>query len=79
MTYKNERKEREHDHTGSSRADRDGDAKSAASGLLMGQIIQFNEGELKAHLDAKVTQSVEETLNALLNAAADAFCKAGRL
>ena len=52
--------------------------QSTASGLLTGKIIQFNEGELKAHLDAKVTQSVEETLNALLDAEADALCKAGR-
>jgi hypothetical protein len=43
-----------------------------------GKIIQFDEAQLRAHLDAKVTQSVEETLNALLDAEADTLCKAGR-
>ncbi len=53
-------------------------AASDGSDSLHGKIIQFDEGQLLAHLDAKVTQSVEETLNALLDAEADALCKAGR-
>jgi len=53
-------------------------AASDGSDSLHGKIIQFDEAQLRAHLDAKVTQSVEETLNALLDAEADALCKAGR-
>jgi len=53
-------------------------AASDGSTSLRGKIIQFDEAQLRAHLDAKVTQSVEETLNALLDAEADALCKAGR-
>jgi len=40
--------------------------------------IKVDEKEVGRHLDALVRQSVEETLNALLNAEADAICKAGR-
>lgn len=40
--------------------------------------IQVNEEELRGHIDEHVRSSVEETLNALLDAEADAQCKAGR-
>lgn len=40
--------------------------------------IQVNENELKDHVKEVVRSSVEETLNALLDAEADAQCRAGR-
>ena len=41
-------------------------------------IIRLDESQLCDHLDQKITESVEETLNGLLNAEADRFCGAGR-
>jgi len=41
-------------------------------------LVTVNEGELKAHLDQIVTGAVEETLNQLLDAEADALCQARR-
>jgi transposase-like protein len=43
-----------------------------------GQIIQINEGEIQAHVDRVVRDTVEETLNALLDAEADKLCQALR-
>ena len=40
--------------------------------------IKIDEKEIRVHLDGLVRQSVEDTLNALLNAEADAICHAGR-
>jgi transposase-like protein len=40
--------------------------------------IQVNAGEIQAHLDTVVRQSVEETLNGLLDAEADRLCQAER-
>ena len=40
--------------------------------------IKIDEKELQDHIDGLVRQSVEDTLNALLNAEADAICNAGR-
>lgn len=40
--------------------------------------IKVDEKEVLAHLDGLVRQSVEETLNGLLNAEADAICQASR-
>ncbi len=40
--------------------------------------IQVNAGEIQAHLDRVVRQSVEETLNGLLDAEADRLCQAKR-
>lgn len=40
--------------------------------------IKINEKEVLDHLDGLVRKSVEDTLNALLNAEADAICKASR-
>lgn len=42
------------------------------------KVIQIDEGRIQAHLDEKVRQSVEETLNALLDAEADELCQAKR-
>jgi len=41
-------------------------------------IVQIDEGRIQAHLDAVVRSTVEETLNALLDAEADRLCGAGR-
>jgi len=41
-----------------------------------GKIIQFNEAVVKEHLDAMVLSTVEDTLNALLDAEADRLCRA---
>lgn len=43
-----------------------------------GRIIRIDEAEVTNLLDRKVRESVEETLNGLLNAEADALCGAGR-
>ena len=40
--------------------------------------IKINEKEIGDHLNQLVRQSVEDTLNSLLDAEADAICKAGR-
>ena len=37
--------------------------------------IKIDEKEIRTHLDGLVRQSVEDTLNALLNAEADAICQ----
>ena len=41
-------------------------------------LIKVDEKEVKDHLDTLVRRSVEETINSLLDAEADAICKAGR-
>jgi transposase-like protein len=41
-------------------------------------LVTINEGELRAHLDQIVTGAVEETLNQLLDAEAEALCQARR-
>jgi transposase-like protein len=42
------------------------------------QIIQINEGEMHAHVDRLVKQTVEEMLNGMLDAEADKLCQAKR-
>lgn len=44
----------------------------------LGDVIAINEGLIKDHLDKVVVKTVEETLNALLDAEADALCGAKR-
>lgn len=43
-----------------------------------GRIIRIDEAEVENLLRRKVSESVEETLNGLLDAEADALCGAGR-
>lgn len=43
-----------------------------------GKIIRLDESQLRSHLDRQITQSVEETLNKLLDAEADQLCGAKR-
>lgn len=42
------------------------------------ELIRIDEGEIRSHLDQIVRGTLEETLNALLEAEADAICKARR-
>ena len=49
-----------------------GDDSTAALGAL-----RVDEEKLKGHVDEVVRSSVEETLNGLLDAEADAICRAG--
>ncbi len=44
----------------------------------MGQVIQIDEARIKDHLGDMVRGTVEETLNAMLDAEADRLCGAGR-
>ena len=44
----------------------------------LGQVIQIDEGKIQAHLGEVVRSTVEETLNALLDAEADRLCEAER-
>ena len=41
--------------------------------------IKIDEKEIQDHIDGLVRQSVEDTLNALLNAEADASCNAAAI
>src|ERR1700752_1396568 len=49
-----------------------------ASGVkpVAGPVVQIDEGRIQAHLDEVVRSTVEETLNALLDAIADHLCGA---
>ena len=44
----------------------------------MGQVIQIDEGRIRDHLGEMVRGTVEEALNAMLDAEADALCGAAR-
>jgi transposase-like protein len=53
------------------------DSRSAGSAKLA-PVIQIDEQQIRDHLGQVVRGTVEETLNAMLNAEADALCRAGR-
>jgi transposase-like protein len=42
----------------------------------LGAVVQIDDGQIRAHLDEVVRATVEETLNALLDAEADQLCGA---
>ena len=44
----------------------------------LGKVIRIDESEIRGHLDEMVRGTVEETLNALLDAEADELCRAQR-
>jgi putative transposase len=44
----------------------------------LGSVVQIDEGKIQSHLDEVVRSTVEETLNALLDAEADQLCGARR-
>jgi transposase-like protein len=43
-----------------------------------GKIVEIHEGEIKAHVDQVVRESVEETLNVMLDEESKRLCRAGR-
>lgn len=51
---------------------------SPETGVAMGQVIRIDEERIRGHLDRIVRSSVEETLNALLDAEADRLVGADR-
>jgi transposase-like protein len=51
---------------------------AASSPKPLGEVIAINEGLIRDHLDKVVVKTVEETLNALLDAEADELCGAKR-
>jgi putative transposase len=55
-----------------------GEGVGAGSGAKqpLGPVVQIDEGRIRAHLDEVVRSTVEETLNALLDAEADHLCGA---
>ena len=44
----------------------------------LGQVIRIDEGRIQEHLGEVVRSTVEETLNAMLDAEADRLCQAAR-
>jgi hypothetical protein len=40
------------------------------------EVVRIDDGQIRSHLDQVVRESVEQTLNALLDAEADALCNA---
>jgi len=44
----------------------------------LGKVISIDEGQIKSHLGEMVRETVEETLNGLLDAEADRICQAGK-
>lgn len=52
--------------------------KEEDEGKAMGQVIKIDEARIRDHLGEMVRGTVEETLNALLDAEADGLCGAGR-
>ena len=47
-------------------------------GAKLRQVIQIDEGKIQEHLGEVVRSTVEETLNAMLDAEADRLCRATR-
>lgn len=52
--------------------------ETIANGTSVPTMVTINEDEVRSHLDQVVRQSVEETLNGLLDAEADRLCQASR-
>ena len=52
--------------------------KEENKGRSMGQVIKIDEAWIRDHLGEMVRGTVEETLNAMLDAEADELCGAGR-
>ena len=52
--------------------------ESTKKSLGAAKIISIDEGKIRNHLDEMVRKSVEDTLNSLLDAEADALCNAAR-
>jgi putative transposase len=54
------------------------ESESEPAAPARGQMIEINQAEVRQQVDGLVRQTVEETLNALLDAEADQLCGAGR-
>lgn len=54
------------------------DKEGSGASVPMRNVINIDEGVVREHLDAVVTRTVEQTLNALLDAEADRLCGAAR-
>jgi putative transposase len=54
------------------------DETEASASIDDGKIIRLDEAQFREHLDRQITASVEERLNKLLDAEADALCGAKR-
>ena len=52
------------------------DATDQGEGAKLSQVIQIDEGKIQEHLGEVVRSTVEETLNAMLDAEADRLCRA---
>jgi len=52
--------------------------KKDGEGKRLSDVIRVDQAEVKAHLGEMVRQSVEETLNEMLQAEADRLCRAKR-
>ena len=52
--------------------------KEENEGRSMGQVIKIDEARIRDHLGEMVRGTVEETLNAMLDAEADELCGAWR-
>ena len=52
------------------------DAVAGSETKSLGSVVQIDDGKIRAHLDEMVRSTVEETLNALLDAEADFLCGA---
>lgn len=55
-----------------------GAGTAASSTKPMGEVIQIDQGLVRKHLSEVVRSTVEETLNAMLDAEAEQLCKAKR-
>lgn len=53
-------------------------SKKAVSKALASNIVKIDAGKIQGHVDQVVRETVEETLNGLLDAEADRLCNAGR-
>jgi len=52
--------------------------RAEKKGRRMGAVVQIDTGEIQQHVDQVVRDTVEETLNAMLEAEADRLCQAQR-
>ena len=51
-------------------------AEIESGSKVLGAVVQIDDGKIRARLDEVVGATVEETLNALLDAEADHLCEA---
>jgi transposase-like protein len=52
--------------------------EAVANGTALPKMVTIDESQVRSHLDQVVRESVEQTLNGLLDAEADRLCRAGR-